>query len=113
MKILSKILSYIFIAPVKLYQLTLSKILPDSCRHIPSCSHYTIEAFKTHGIFRGLILSANRILRCNPFGTEGYDPVPPKVDRQTWKNFRKSTKMYFNPNNYFFDNKDIDNAQNN
>ena len=112
MKIIGKILSYIFIAPVRLYQLTISKLLPNSCRHVPTCSQYTIEAFKIHGIFRGLILSINRILRCNPLGTEGYDPVPPKMTRKEWKEFRKSTRMFFNPNNLFFENKNNDNAQN-
>ena len=99
-----KILAYIFIIPVRIYQLTLSKILPDSCRHYPSCSHYTIEALKTHGIVRGTILATTRILRCNPWGTEGYDPVPPPMTRKQWKQFRKSTKMFFNPENKFFEN---------
>ncbi len=48
------------------------------CRHIPSCSNYAKEAITTHGLKKGLYLSIKRILRCNPFGTYGYDPVPKK-----------------------------------
>lgn len=46
------------------------------CRHIPTCSFYGIEAIKIHGCFYGSYLTIKRILRCNPFGTSGYDPVP-------------------------------------
>ena len=48
------------------------------CRHIPTCSNYAIEAISTYGAFKGSILAIKRILRCNPFGTKGYDPVPKK-----------------------------------
>ena len=50
----------------------------SSCRHIPTCSNYAKEAIEEHGIIKGLFLSLKRILRCNPFGTYGYDPVPKK-----------------------------------
>ena len=46
------------------------------CRHIPTCSNYAIEAIETYGSFKGTILSIKRILKCNPWGTKGYDPVP-------------------------------------
>lgn len=46
------------------------------CRHIPTCSNYAIEAYKIHGFFRGTFLTVKRILKCNPLGTSGYDPVP-------------------------------------
>jgi len=75
------ILSYIFILPIKIYQLVISPIIPNSCRHIPTCSQYAIEALKIHGIFKGTWLAVKRILRCHPWGTHGYDPVPPrKID---------------------------------
>ena len=73
-----KFLVWLLILPVKLYQILISPILPNSCRHIPTCSNYTIEALKTHGIFLGIWFSLKRILRCHPWGTWGYDPVPPK-----------------------------------
>lgn len=46
------------------------------CRHIPTCSNYAIEAIEKYGCFKGLFLSFKRIIRCNPFGSKGYDPVP-------------------------------------
>jgi hypothetical protein len=100
----TKILSIILIIPIRIYQIFISPFLPNSCRHTPTCSQYSIEALKTHGIFRGSWLAINRILRCNPYGTEGYDPVPPKMNKKEWKNFKKNSKMGFNPNNIFFDN---------
>ena len=50
----------------------------NSCRYIPTCSDYAIEAIETHGVIKGWFLSIKRILRCNPFGKSGYDPVPLK-----------------------------------
>jgi putative membrane protein insertion efficiency factor len=76
-----KILLEIVVFPVRLYQWTISPLLPSSCRHVPSCSQYTIEALKIHGILTGTYLSFRRIIRCHPWGTYGYDPVPPKPYR--------------------------------
>ncbi|MGI6329968.1 MAG: membrane protein insertion efficiency factor YidD [Bacilli bacterium] len=60
---------------IKIYQ-----IIPgpwhNYCYHIPSCSNYMIEAIEIHGVIRGSYLGFKRILRCNPWGTSGYDPVP-------------------------------------
>ena len=52
--------------------------MPGACRFTPTCSAYALEAFTKRGFFVGLGLSVRRILRCNPFGAGGYDPVPPK-----------------------------------
>ncbi len=46
------------------------------CRHIPTCSNYAIEAIEKYGSLKGLLLSIKRILKCNPIGSKGYDPVP-------------------------------------
>jgi putative membrane protein insertion efficiency factor len=61
---------------IKLYQNTVSKVLPPVCRFQPTCSHYAFEAIKRYGFARGSWLAAKRIVRCNPFSEGGYDPVP-------------------------------------
>ena len=61
---------------IKLYQNTVSKVLPNVCRFQPTCSHYAFEAIKRHGFARGSWLAAKRLGRCNPFSEGGYDPVP-------------------------------------
>ncbi len=68
----------IFIFPIKIYKKIISPILPDSCRYSPSCSTYAVEAIEKHGVILGIILALYRILRCNPFGKGGEDPVPQK-----------------------------------
>ena len=65
---------------VRFYQLVLSPIIPPRCRHLPTCSDYAIEALRVHGLLRGGWLAAWRIVRCNPLGTSGYDPVPARDD---------------------------------
>jgi len=66
----------IFIFPIKIYQRFISPFLGFSCRFTPTCSHYTIEAIKKFGIIKGTLLSIKRILKCNPLGSSGYDPIP-------------------------------------
>jgi len=66
----------ILIGLVRAYQAILSPILPASCRFLPSCSAYAIEALERHGAWRGSGLTIRRLLRCQPFCTGGYDPVP-------------------------------------
>lgn len=61
---------------IRLYQKTLSRVLPPSCRFTPSCSHYGYEAIEKYGFLKGGWLTVKRILRCNPFNPGGYDPVP-------------------------------------
>src|SRR5471032_2636370 len=61
---------------VRGYQVTLSPLLPASCRYYPSCSAYAIEALEKHGAVRGSWLAMRRIARCNPFRPGGFDPVP-------------------------------------
>ncbi len=73
-----KILSAILIFPIRLYQITLSPYLGQNCRHVPTCSQYAIEAIKIWGPFYGFKLAFNRIRKCHPWGTSGFDPVPKK-----------------------------------
>jgi len=73
-----KIISKILITFVKGYQYIVSPLMGPNCRFEPSCSKYTIQAIEKHGGLAGLWLSGKRILRCNPFGGCGCDPVPDK-----------------------------------
>lgn len=68
----------VLITLIKFYQKTISPSLPSSCRFYPTCSHYSIDAIKIHGVFKGSWLAMSRIIRCNPFNPGGYDPVPGK-----------------------------------
>ncbi|MEN9640457.1 MAG: rane protein insertion efficiency factor YidD [Bacteroidota bacterium] len=68
----------IFIFPIRVYQALISPWLGKNCRHEPTCSQYSIEAIQVHGVLKGLMLAINRIRKCHPWGTAGYDPVPPK-----------------------------------
>lgn len=68
---------------IKTYQMTLSpRFSHGSCRYTPTCSQYALEAIEIHGIFKGCLLAAWRILRCNPFSKGGCDPVPPKKTKE-------------------------------
>lgn len=67
----------ILIALVRVYQLFLSPWLGNQCRFSPTCSHYAIEALRTHGALRGGWLGLKRIGRCHPWCAGGHDPVPP------------------------------------
>jgi len=71
-----KLMIFILSVPVWFYRYAISPLLRPSCRHVPSCSEYMIEALRLHGPLTGLIMGSGRILRCRPGGTHGYDPVP-------------------------------------
>ncbi|MHC5005075.1 MAG: membrane protein insertion efficiency factor YidD [Planctomycetota bacterium] len=66
------------ILAVRLYQVTLRPVMGGQCRFHPSCSEYALEALREHGAWRGSWLTVRRLLRCQPFGGFGYDPVPPR-----------------------------------
>jgi putative membrane protein insertion efficiency factor len=71
-----KLIGLMFIGVIRFYQLTISPILPASCRYTPTCSQYSLEAIKKYGPFKGGYLAFRRILRCNPWGGHGHDPLP-------------------------------------
>ncbi len=74
-----KLLGWLMRLLIKVYQWTLSPYLAPSCRYYPSCSSYGLEAIDRHGPFYGGWLTLCRLLRCQPWGGEGYDPVPEKT----------------------------------
>ena len=74
-----KIFTNVLIKLIKGYKFLISPLLGNSCRYLPTCSEYSIEALKTYGFFRGSFMSLKRIFSCHPIkflgGSEGYDPV--------------------------------------
>lgn len=73
---ISKILVWLLSLHIIFYQRCISPFTPPSCRFTPTCSEYARQALKKHGPIKGLALAIWRILRCNPWGGSGYDPVP-------------------------------------
>jgi len=59
---------------LKFYKREISPLLPSSCRYVPTCSEYSMQAYKRYGVVKGTILTAWRLCRCNPLGGYGYDP---------------------------------------
>ena len=78
MEIFIRPITLMFIGVVKLYQAVISPLMPQTCRHLPTCSEYTIEALRVFGPFKGTYLSIKRIISCRPSGSHGYDPLPEK-----------------------------------
>ena len=76
-----KFIAWILIALVRFYQTAISPLFPSTCRYMPTCSTYMIQALKIHGPVKGLILGLRRFSRCHPWGGSGFDPVPPKEHR--------------------------------
>ena len=72
------VLKWLLLTPIIFYQRCISPFTPPACRFTPTCSQYAKEAIIKHGPIKGLGLAIWRILRCNPWGGSGYDPVPSK-----------------------------------
>ncbi len=80
---ISRFFTFLFVGFIKIYRFTLSPFFGRTCRFHPTCSKYAEESLKKHGVLRGIVLALWRILRCNPWGGHGIDPVPnPKVKRK-------------------------------
>ena len=79
-------LKHLLILMVRAYQVTLGPLIAfmnggrSICRHQPTCSHYAVEALQRFGALKGGWLTVHRLFRCTPWGTCGYDPVPPLDD---------------------------------
>ena len=69
------IFTKILIKLIKLYKYLLSPLIGHSCRYLPTCSEYSIEALETYGFIKGTYISLKRILSCHPWGSGGYDPL--------------------------------------
>ncbi len=83
MKVIRLVIHYIsrgitglLLLPILFYQKFITPYTPASCRFTPTCSEYARQAILKHGPFKGMLLAVRRILRCNPWGGSGYDPVP-------------------------------------
>ena len=70
----------ILIKFIKIYKYLISPLIGPSCRYLPTCSDYSIEALKTYGFSRGLMLSFKRIISCHPWGNSGFDPVKKEME---------------------------------
>lgn len=75
-KTVCSLLSKLMLSLLWFYRHAISPLTPPACRFTPTCSQYAVEAIKKYGPFKGGWLTLKRILRCNPWGGSGYDPVP-------------------------------------
>ncbi|NER15304.1 membrane protein insertion efficiency factor YidD [Leptobacterium flavescens] len=73
---IKKILIAPFVLLIRMYQVLISPLTPATCRYSPTCSQYSLEALRKHGIIKGGKLAVKRIFSCHPWGGSGYDPVP-------------------------------------
>lgn len=76
LRLIRKAVSTLLLLPIYFYRACISPLKPPSCRYVPTCSQYAIEAIRRHGPGLGLWLALRRIISCNPWGGSGYDPVP-------------------------------------
>ncbi len=72
---LGKIMANACIGVIRIYQKLISPLIGPSCRFYPTCSQYSIQAFKKYGFFKGTWLTVKRIGKCHPFHPGGYDPL--------------------------------------
>ena len=79
---LNKIVTFPLILLIRGYQLIISPMLASNCRFIPTCSEYALESLKTYGLIKGTYLTIKRIGKCHPWGSNGYDPIPTKMEKK-------------------------------
>lgn len=75
-KLCKRLFTLPLLALVKFYQYCISPLTPPSCRYVPTCSQYAVEALRKYGPIKGCWLTLKRLSRCHPWGGSGYDPVP-------------------------------------
>ncbi len=94
MALLKKILALPLILLIYIYKFVISPLTPASCRHIPSCSEYALQALKMHGALRGSWMAVKRISSCHPWGSGGIDPVPRIIVKKIkFKNSGKTERI--------------------
>ena len=71
-------ISFVISLPIRAYRVIFSPWVGHNCRYQPTCSAYALEALEKHGALVGLYLFVRRLLKCHPWGGQGYDPVPKK-----------------------------------
>ena len=76
MKYFKHLIGKLLLLLIKFYQYGISPLKPPTCRYVPTCSQYALEAIRKYGPFKGLWLAIKRLFRCHPWGGSGYDPVP-------------------------------------
>ena len=79
---LNKIVTFPLILLIRGYQLTISPMLGSNCRFMPTCSEYALESLKAYGLIKGAYLTIKRIGKCHPWGSNGYDPIPTKIEKK-------------------------------
>jgi putative membrane protein insertion efficiency factor len=78
---LKNAVKFVVLQMLRAYKWLVSPLLPPSCRYVPSCSEYAMEAVERHGAVRGGLMAICRVLRCHPFVKGGFDPVPLENER--------------------------------
>jgi putative membrane protein insertion efficiency factor len=79
---------------LRAYKWAISPLFPPACRYVPTCSEYAMEAIDRHGVLRGGMKAAARVLRCHPFARGGYDPVvSPRGEQRTTNDQRPTTPV--------------------
>ena len=76
------IFTLLLIKFIKIYKYLVSPMIGPSCRYLPTCSDYSIEALKNYGFVKGLLLSLKRIMSCHPWGNSGFDPVKKEIEEK-------------------------------
>ena len=82
---LNKIITFPLILIIRGYQLIISPILGSNCRFMPTCSEYAMESLKAYGLIKGVFLTIKRIGKCHPWGSNGYDPIPNKIEKNKYE----------------------------
>lgn len=77
-------MKYLLIGLLKVYRLVISPLYGNVCRYYPSCSAYALGAVEQHGALKGSWYAARRLLRCHPWASGGYDPIPGTTAAQEW-----------------------------